>query len=793
MSVIPVRPDLVELTTLLLQPSQSFTSSSSGLTGSIRLSTKPSPALKKISAAGESSAFTETNVITSDSDDLYLASTNYQAGFTSIFPEINRYMGVVGLSDTESRQNSTTYPVRFEFPNKINEFGTGTTPVDFDENEWKILQHRVLKNNLIPDHIVENPFSQFSYVNYNSLNFVSSSNFGTASAIIFPNFANSLNVRSYSPPGAFTLDFFIKPKAPIFETDFYPAGTIFHVSSSICVSLVSGSQLGPDNKTDSFRILLQLSQSANRRPSSIDVDNLPLPSPNNLTFVSDDVLRRDSWHRVTIRWGTNTRSDGTGSIKIDQFVKTFAVNSTRVFDQKPASYGPDALILGNFYDCGDRVGKFFNLTDSAIYGTANDPFGTLTDPEGYKFTHPLNAELHHISLFRSYLTDEQLSNINALYSLDSASGGPAFFVAPFFTSSVNALTTYLTPGAVASLSTDSPISYHLSLGYNANYLNLQNFLIDFAQKKQSRALGASEGIEAPLSTYDYRESSADGILMLQTPNRRRNFSILPCDDGNFEPSFDILGSDSTRFHLYDGKTFNHIISLDNLAPPGTYMRGSEFAEFDYDGTKNVISTTPPRVFLPLFQNINYYTGMPSDIDASSNRTIFFTIPAAYYLNRITPGSFQIIDSNLSGSDGISMTLRDDGRGNIYRADARTAHAKWNRVGSIFYGHGLVAILSPHVPYFGKNGFEMSFKGEVRKTVASFSIPASPDVANNSFNQTYKAFPPTQDRTERSDDFTYITGINLHDENLNVVMRARLAQSVQKREGDEIVFRLRYDF
>jgi hypothetical protein len=181
------------------------------------------------------------------------------------------------------------------------------------------------------------------------------------------------------------------------------------------------------------------------------------------------------------------------------------------------------------------------------------------------------------------------------------------------------------------------------------------------------------------------------------------------------------------------------------------------------------------------------------VDNSSNLVTVFSIPAAYFLNRIVPGSFTITDTNVSGSGGLSFTLKDDGRGNLYRADARSTHAKWNRVGAIFYPYGIVSILTPHLPYFGKNSFEMNFRGEVRKTVANFSIPASAGTANTSYNPTYKQFPPTNLRSEQAEDFVYITGINLHDENLNVVMRAKLAQAVQKREGDEIVFRLRYDF
>jgi hypothetical protein len=791
MSVIPVRPDLTEVTTLLLQPSQSFSSSSSGLTGSIRLATKPSNALKSITEAGSSSVFSETTSITFDNDDLFEASFRYKLGDSNITSSIDSYLEKVEASSVEGRQYVTTYPVRFVFPNQIprNSPDMGGD-IQTEINEWTAFQRKVVQNFLIPSQINENPFSLYGYSNYHCLNFISSSNFGTASALIYPNFSNALGRKPYSPAGAFTLDFFIKPKAPIGETGSFRAGTIFHMSSSICVSLISGSQIGPDNNPETFRILLQLSQSANRQPSSINPGLLPLSSPNDLIFSSDEVLKRDTWHRVTIRWGSNTRSYGSGSIRVDQIGKSFNVNSASI----SSTTTNDALFIGNYYDCGDAVGKFFNLAAATDNGTDIDPDGATSDPAGYKFSHPLNAEIHHVSLFKRYLSDDQLEEINSLYSLSEGVAGPSFFLPVFFTSSVNALKSYFAPAKLDYLQTDSPVSYHLSLGYNANYLNLHNFVIDFAQSNQPRALGLTEVSELSTTGRDYRTQSLDDYLMNQTVARKRNFSILPCDNGTFEPSFEMLSSDnSSRFHSINGSTYENFISLERLAPLGTYVRGTEYDELLYDGTPNKITDLPYKVYLPLLQNMNEDVTRPSNVDLSSNRSIFFTIPAAYYLNRITPGSFVISDSSLSGSGGMSITLRDDGRGNLYRSNTLSSPAKWNRVGAIFYSHGVVAILSPHVPFFGKNGFSMSFRGEVRKTVASFTIPASPGILNSSTNQTYKSFPPTQNRSEQADDFTYITGINLHDENLNVIMRARLAQSVQKREGDELVFRLRYDF
>ena len=43
------------------------------------------------------------------------------------------------------------------------------------------------------------------------------------------------------------------------------------------------------------------------------------------------------------------------------------------------------------------------------------------------------------------------------------------------------------------------------------------------------------------------------------------------------------------------------------------------------------------------------------------------------------------------------------------------------------------------------------------------------------------------------EFVYITGINLHDNNYNVVAKANLSQPIKKRLTDTYMFRLKLDF
>ena len=78
------------------------------------------------------------------------------------------------------------------------------------------------------------------------------------------------DLNYYAPSSSFTFDFYVKPKVNLASPpgSDYKAGTILHMSSCYAISLVSGSSKGPDGHPDRFRILFQLSQSADIPPSS---------------------------------------------------------------------------------------------------------------------------------------------------------------------------------------------------------------------------------------------------------------------------------------------------------------------------------------------------------------------------------------------------------------------------------------------------------------------------------------------------------------------------------------------
>ena len=184
-------------------------------------------------------------------------------------------------------------------------------------------------------------------------------------------------------------------------------------------------------------------------------------------------------------------------------------------------------------------------------------------------------------------------------------------------------------------------------------------------------------------------------------------------------------------------------------------------------------------------------------DSSSNQVTFFDISNLYFGSRILPGSFEISDLSMTGSSGqVSVTLKDDGQGNIYRADSFTPHCVWNSVGNIFYNEGIVLIKSPHLYFFGKDAYEMSFSGEYRLHTSKYEILAPRGMLNSSSNPSFSrvenSISASIDPNEK-DKFVYISSLNLHDENLNVVAKAVLAQPVIKRENEKILFKVAFDF
>ena len=191
---------------------------------------------------------------------------------------------------------------------------------------------------------------------------------------------------------------------------------------------------------------------------------------------------------------------------------------------------------------------------------------------------------------------------------------------------------------------------------------------------------------------------------------------------------------------------------------------------------------------------NILTVLQRQYDPSSNEVVFFDVSNMFYGDRIEPGTVIIEDLAVTGSDDrMTFTLKDNKKGNLYRADAASTHATWSSVGNVLYEEGIIVIKTPHMPLFGKDSFRIQFSGERSVYVLEMLIPAEQSLFNSSSNPTYQELAPSNYSNEIAERFTYLTGLNLHDNNLNIIARANLAQPIVKRDEDRIVVRLRMDF
>jgi hypothetical protein len=595
---------------------------------------------------------------------------------------------------------------------------------------------------------------------------------------------------------------------------------------------VSGSAKDENGRPNYFRLMLQLSHSADVEPNKA----IPGTYPNNLIFLSDDnSLQRNHWHHVVVRWGTKDINAGTGSFNIDAVDRgLFSLFSSSIAAQAPNATvtNPDMLCVGNYYVGSNRGTSaqacFFAADPSTREGLEQMlPTPSVNEPASYDFRYPLNAELHDVAIRAKFLTNQDI--------IVSQSFGPAslddtflFYVPPFFTKqspvrrSVGGFGGVLqTPFFSVDGATDDPFNIAMSFGVGGYYTNLDNFVRDFATNHYPRSFHMTASFDANVSTVQ----SANTILYNDPDVRRANLFIMPCDDGNFTPNYALLEAedDTTKFVDSLGGTNFSLITLDNLVAETsklfgtslasntkTELQASEFIDFQTGFTPETPTASPGPAMLKFANTSNadvanntYMQGVQSGapltiyqrtLDPSSNQVVFFDVSNILYGMQINPGSLVIRDASLSGSFGrVSVTLRDDGNGNIYRADADTAAATWNSVGNVFYAEGIIVIKSPHLCLFGKDTFEMEFKGEQNVHVFGVDVLADVNTAFSSSNPSYKALSPSGYANDPDVDFTYISNVYLHDDNYNVVAKATLAQPLLKRRGDKFMIRLKFDF
>lgn len=835
MSLYRVSQADLEQFTVVTNPFRTFSSSSSGVTGSVFVFARRSSIEKDV---GGSSAFIDA---TKDDSDLasMLRSVQFAGKATrtasvsgsmsgSFHGMMHGYLKAVTSASVSARKQSTVSIDRF------------TPTTEFSDIT---LQKSVIKDLLNPFYRTVYPSAHYAYTNYNALNFFTASTVPSDSAVLYPNVPGPVAhpgyvSGTYSLSGAFSFDLYINPRYQSFLADGqFKAGTILHLSGCYALSLVTGSLKDLNGRPKGFRLQLQLSQSANVPPSLVvtspnsNSSSVPSWASGSLIFLSDDnALQWNNWHHVVVRWGTNIVNGGTGSFNVDGTNKgQFLYNGTTVCPRLPMPTGlsqPDVLVVGNYYE-GPNAS-----TGSMSYFFASDPatrdglvplngVAGVDEPIGYSFNHHLNAELHDLTIKRYYMSDAE---IEASSSVGMQYVDPlriALYVPPFFIEASPTRQFIGTHGGILQTpffeidgTTVDPFNIAMAFGVGGHYINIENFTYDFASMVYPR-LHHMSGVAIATSTA---LEQANQFLYNQPWVIRRNLLIVPCDDGNFVPSFALLSSQSMQFTAVDDLNVPEpsFINLDNMVSTASLLFGTDFggdstfpdaiigptaeqpglaAGSAFSNYKRVVNNTVVAgTFTPGVQD-----DQPLDIyertrDPSSDQITIFNISNLYYGKRIMPTSFVLSDATFSASGGaMKFTLKDDGFGNLYRADCFTSQSTWNSVGNVYYDEGLALVKSPHLNFFGKEAYSTSFRGTQSVHVMKVNVLAPANALNSSSNPSYVSLAPSPFPNDPDTTFVYVSNINLHDRDFNVVAKAQLAQPILKRPGDRIAFKLKLDW
>lgn len=800
MSIQPIGVDDIEGFTLQVHPSRTFSSSSAGISGSVNLFARHSTIQKEVQPL---SPFLD--VMHNDQNLQLILNAAQQSTSSDISAFMIAYMSGVDAQSVSPRIQKQLEIIRFE-PSVL--FTADTE------------RKNVIRNVLYPYYRHTYPGAHWAYTNYHSLNFFTASSVPSNTVLLYPNVTpNGIDVidsGAYRLDDKFTFEFYINPRYTTDDqTSEFHAGTIFHLSSSYAVSLVSGSSRDQTGRPDGFRLLLQVLGGADTRPSLVTTSS-------NLIFLSDDnALRLNHWHRVAIRWGASF-NDHTGSFIIDGTEAGTFVIPHESIKQLTVS-GADVLCVGNYYE-GNNTGNnsmalFFNQNISIREGLVqlvDDGDSTTNTPDTFLFRHPLNAEIHELKIHTRVVPTELIdsSESRGLTSFDDVS----FYVPPFFTRESPNRRPYgsnangwiiggvmQTPFESAVGSTIDPFNIALSFGVDGLLMNLENFTREFITGNYPRLLhlsateiGVTEQIPLTADQLLY-----DEVTFFNSGSvRKRNVTVLPNDNGLFFPNFKLLqsgvainqpasGSIHDRYVNDLGNIDLSLISINNLFPTASALPGLGILDPITSSILSAIVGASPEN--PSLVPGDIYTVFQRTLDPSSNEVVFFDVSNMFYGNRIYPKSLILTDSSITGTAGrVGITLRDNGYGGLYRADCLTPQATWNNVGDVFYNEGIVVVKTPGL-HFGRDQFSIEFKGEQNIHIMRLNVIARSGEINSSSNPTFIPISASNLAHETDAEFVYLTGLNIHDEDLNVIMKTRFAQPVIKRNSDRYLVKIRVDF
>lgn len=705
---------------------------------------------------------------------------------------------------------------------------------DFASRAYR--KKEIIRNILDPAYQVGRPGHGWGYGNFNCINFFKT-NTSDIPAIVYASPSNK-----YLPTGSLQIDFRIKVHR--FPTS---AGTVMHLPGGFAVSVVTGSETDLSGRHPFYKLALQLGTDAtgSSLPDNIDLSIANESRGTSQIYQSTSILTSSYWHDCSIRFSEN-ENNATGSFVVDgQVAGTFEPTGSFAVSSGLSQLG-SFLHLGAFYTGSESVTTFSGL--------ASQRYGYVSPLDAEIHEVKISNNYRSIKDIRSKLTlpvtssRDLLFHLPVLYSPDSPEAQYYAFSGDVGVSSETDTATQSTnlteffemfPVFTNNRRMDSPFNTnHSNIGGICTMLP-KGFLKDFASKDGEHAgtygpypylhamVDFTNGAPFDITTFSSQHEMSQSLSLFDE-QQRNDLLIMPCDDGEFKRTYDVyqdsqltgsvvlanrpdivsltdLGTfesvfDSRLIFVDEGWTYHE---SENMEPPSLFPTLEEMSTpiQSLPKAKDSPTTLPAQRF---FDPAGY--GLIGASEKSSNMIVVFSIPTLFYGNKLRPGTIKLYSDMYRGGGSISggifnighdrrmlVNLCDDKYGNIIRCDTSGSLATSNFVGSVYYEDGIIALKSPHLFNFGRHNFTLEFEGVQNTHILELLVPVPRNTFNSSSNPNYSTFKPFADANEEAESFMYLSTLNFHDSNLNVVAKARMAQPVIKRLDDKYLFRVKFDF
>jgi len=839
----------LEANRVILRPRVTYTMSGSDTTGSIPLIPNPSPNIRVTQPYSRQNFYNgQENNFDEIINDIIQFTPNQNDG--SLFQNsahliTSFYLTASNLAPLPAK-NDKEFNISIENVPGLQYYESSTNlPVTGSKGALP-----TLVNSILEKEIESNRNLDYSFTNYNCIGFVSGGNESAKTALMYQDESSTTEFKS------FAVSFFVKPPAVTPESGHFNPGTIFCIDDLISVSLISGSDEDRFGNPSSFNIVSHFSRSMNNPLSSFDYAESAYDGAQNksshLNFQQDVIctfdnpIKRDSWHRVSIIVeGTN--ENRSHSIYIDGNKATGSIITTdfgkfnRSYENQDGNSNSQ-IVIGNKIQGNVDYNEFFieKYEDFEKY-TSN---GNKNEPAA-NFEAPFFGEAHEIVFATSRLERFPESNFlsNQLSTLSTSSLDQDinvdFYLPVLFSSvedqKIRTGTKLLNEGSISL--PDSPLevtkstheNFVLSNDLRFPEVNITSFLCGYTFQNGAAPIATYPrclGMEtlSDLSTNSNYDASAQDLQEVASSITNiftRNNLIRPCDNSYFNHNYreyesilDSMGGSSQeikrRKHLMSSSFRNKdmtSVSLKGHYDFGDFSASPYFSRFNPQDSSFCLQPMyaddrlSDSAIDPLFDK-NIYNKRASSPWSTlllaetgfyhSNLVTIIDIPQMFYSKKIHPGTFEIVDHDIDGSNGmLTYKIKDNGLGALYRDDTNKS-STYNKCGIILYELGIAILTHPALCMFGRNHFTVKFRGEKDLNVLNVNAHIGKYEFNESVNSSYNSIGKIGSDSN-DNEIVMITGIEYLDENLNVVMRSNLSQPVSKREFDEILFRSRIDF